>query len=65
MQELSPLWLRKFHQSILEGDFSLMLGLVNEVRGQNEALADYLRNLVTCFKLREVLSLISKYDQPD
>ena len=42
-----------------------MLGLVNEVRGQNEALADYLGNLVTSFKLREVLSLIPKYDQPD
>ena len=42
-----------------------MLGLINEIHGQNQTLADYLSNLVTSFKLREVLALISKYDQPD
>jgi hypothetical protein len=65
IKQLSPLWLTKFHQSILEGDLSLMLGLINEIHGQNQTLADYLSNLVTSFKLREVLALISKYDQPD
>lgn len=65
LEELPTIWLKKFHQSILEGDVALMLKLVEQVRNQNEALADYLHNLIQSFKLREVLSLISKYDQPD
>ncbi len=63
LEELPTIWLRKFQQSILEGDIDLMVELVEQVRKQNETLADYLINLVKSFRLRELLDLTSQYDQ--
>ena len=53
-------WLANFQQATVEGDLDLMLTLIEQIRQQNNHLADALASLANQFQFEELLALIEK-----
>ncbi|NER98162.1 MAG: PAS domain S-box protein, partial [Symploca sp. SIO1B1] len=53
-------WLANFQQATVEGDLDLMLTLIEQIRQQNNHLADALASLANQFQFEELLALIEE-----
>ena len=60
LSELSADLLANLHQATIEGDFELMLTLIEEIRPQNDSLATALTALAKNFQFKELLDLFNQ-----
>ena len=58
LAKLSADLVAKLHQATLEGDFAVMLTLIEEIRSQNVSLATMLAGLANNFQFKELLDLL-------
>jgi CheY-like chemotaxis protein len=56
-----PIWANRFEQSILEGDLKGVQSLLEEIRPQQESLADNLLHLANQYEFEQLLSYIQKF----
>lgn len=70
VQDLAHLpqnWLKSLHRATIEGDFDVMLNLIEQISDQNESLAQDLSTLVREFQFDQLLALTQppKDDEDD
>jgi hypothetical protein len=53
-------WLADLKEATTKGDLALILSLVNQIRGQDAALADALAELAQSYGYRRILDLIAQ-----
>jgi PAS domain S-box-containing protein len=57
-------WLAELKQATTKGDLNRILRLVDQIRGQNAALADTLAELAQNYQYREIVTLIEPWGGP-
>ncbi len=58
---MSPTWANRFEQSVLEGNLTEVQSLLEEIRPQQETLADILLHLTNQYEFEQLLSYIQKF----
>jgi len=53
-------WLADLRQAMVQADWNLILSLIDQIRGQDEALADALSDLANASEYRDILTLIQQ-----
>ncbi|NER38004.1 MAG: PAS domain S-box protein [Oscillatoria sp. SIO1A7] len=60
LASFSPDWLASLHQATIEGDLDVMLSLIDEIRTQDNPLANALAALAKRFQFEQILTLTQK-----
>jgi hypothetical protein len=53
-------WVADLQKATIKADLSLILTLIDQIRGQNPALADALADLARSFEYKKILTLIEQ-----
>ena len=60
LASFSPDWLASLHQATIEGDLYVMLSLIDEIRTQDNPLANALAALAKTFQFEQILTLTKR-----